>query len=110
MEAYDGIPENAALCHKAGVNVAIHSDSADGVQRLWLEAAKCVRWGMPEDAAIAAITINPAWQIGVDHRTGSLEPGKDADLALFKRHPFDVTTLVDATWVDGVKVFERKEN
>ena len=71
MEAYDGIPENAALCHKAGVNVAIHSDSSDGVQRLWLEAAKCVRWGMPEDAAMAAITItiritNPKWSSGAN--------------------------------------------
>ena len=107
MEAYDGVPENAALCAKSGIRVAIHSDSSTGVQRLWHEAAKCVRWGLPEDEAIRAITINPAWQAGVDNFTGSIEVGKDADLALFSRHPFDVTTRVDATWIDGVKVFER---
>jgi imidazolonepropionase-like amidohydrolase len=108
MEAYDGIPENAALCAKAGIRVAIHSDSASGVQRLWHEASKCVRWGMPEDEAIRAITINPAWQIGVDKSTGSIEVGKDADLSLFAKHPFDVTTRVDATFIDGVEVFERQ--
>ena len=100
---------NAALCAKAGIRVAVHSDSASGVQRLWHEASKCVRWGMPEAEAIRAITINPAWQAGVDKFTGSIEAGKDADLALFSKHPFDVTTRVDGTWIDGVRVYERRE-
>lgn len=110
VEAYDGIPQNAALCTEAGVNVAIHSDSSSGVQRLWHEASKCVRWGMLEDEALKAITVNAAWQIGIEKRTGSIEVGKDADLALFSRHPFDVTTRVDGTWIEGVRVFERGED
>jgi imidazolonepropionase-like amidohydrolase len=108
VEAFDGIPQNAALCAAAGVNVAIHSDSSEGVQRLFVEAAKCVRWGLPEDEALRAITINPAWQLGVHERTGSIEVGKDADLALFSKHPFDVTTRVDGTWIDGRRVFTRE--
>lgn len=108
VEAYDGIPHNAALCSKSGVNVAIHSDSSEGVQRLFVEAAKCVRWGMAPEEAIKSITINPAWQIGVHERTGSIEKGKDADLALFSKHPFDITTRVDGTWIDGVRVYTRE--
>ena len=108
VEAYDGIPHNAGLCAAAGVRVALHSDSAEGIQRLFVEAAKCVRFGMTEEDAIKALTINPAWQIGVHERVGSIEVGKDADLALFSKHPFDITTRVDGTWIDGVRVFTRE--
>lgn len=110
VEAYDGIPQNAAICAADGINVAIHSDSSSGVQRLWHEVSKCVRWGLPEEEALRAITLNPAWQVGVHERTGSIEVGKDADFALFSRHPFDVTTRVDGTWIDGVRVFTREDS
>jgi imidazolonepropionase-like amidohydrolase len=110
MEMLDGIPQNAAILDKAGVNVTIHSDSSDGVQRLWHEAAKCVRYGLPEEAALRAITLGPARILGVEARLGSIEEGKDADLAIFSRHPFDVTTLVEKTLIDGKVVFDRVKN
>jgi imidazolonepropionase-like amidohydrolase len=108
MEARDGIPQNAALCNEAGVLVCVHSDSSEQVQRLWIEAAKMVAAGLPRDEAVRALTLNPAKVIGVEDRIGSLEVGKDADLALFSGDPFSVFTRVDATWIEGKKVFERE--
>jgi imidazolonepropionase-like amidohydrolase len=108
IEAWDGIPENAALCAEAGVRVSIHSDSSEQVQRLWIEVAKMMAAGLPRADAVKALTLNPAWILGVDGRTGSLEAGKDADLALFSGDPFSVFTRVDATWIDGKRVFERE--
>jgi imidazolonepropionase-like amidohydrolase len=108
VEAQDGIPENAALCAAAGVAVAVHSDSSEGVQRLWLEAAKMIAAGLPRAEAVKALTIHPARILGVDARVGTLQVGKDADLALFSGDPFSVATRVDATWIDGRAVFERE--
>ena len=109
LEAWDGIPWNATLASQAGVPVALHSDSPDTVQRLYLEAAKMVRYGMSEQDALEAITLDPARLLGVEARVGSIEPGKDADLALFSRHPMDVYTLVQKTWVDGALVYDRSK-
>lgn len=109
MEAWDGIPENAALMAAKGVRVSIHSDSSDGVQRLWHEAAKAVRHGMTEEQGLKAITYWPASILGLEKRLGSLEAGKDADIAIFSRHPFDIYTLVDMTLVDGKVVFDREK-
>ncbi len=108
IEALDGIPENAALCSEAGVVVACHSDSSEGVQRLFHEAAKMMAAGLPRVEAVRVLTINPARILGVEARVGSLEPGKDADLALFSTDPFSVYTRVDATWIDGRPVFARE--
>jgi imidazolonepropionase-like amidohydrolase len=108
IEAYDGIPQNAALCHEAGVKVSLHSDSSEQVQRLWIEAAKMIAAGLPRAEAVKAMTFNPAAVIGVEARVGSLKEGKDADLALFSGDPFSVLSRVDATWIDGKKVFERE--
>ena len=108
IEAWDGIPENAALCQAAGVRVCVHSDSSEQVQRLWIEAAKMIAAGLPRGEAVKALTLNPAWVLGVDGRTGSLEVGKDADLALFSGDPFSVFSRVDATWIDGKRVFKRE--
>ncbi len=109
MEAHDGIPNNAALVKSAGVPVAIHSDSANQVQRLYVQAAKTVRYGMSEADALMAITLDPARILGIDKRVGSIEVGKDADLALFSQHPLDVYTRVEQTWIDGVQVYNRAE-
>ena len=87
--------------------MAIHSDSSEGVQRLFTEAAKTLRYGMSEEDALKSITLNPAKLLGIDARVGSIEVGKDADLALFNHHPFDVYTLVERTWIDGELVFDR---
>ena len=108
VEALDGIPQNAALCAEAGVKVCVHSDSSEQVQRLWIEAAKMVAAGLPRAEAVKALTLNPAAVIGVESRIGSLEAGKDADLALFSGDPFSILSRVDATWIDGKKVFERE--
>ena len=107
VEAYDAIPENMELVKDAGAPVALHSDSANTVQRLYTEAAKVVGFGMDEVDALETITLDPARLLGVDHRVGLIKPGYDADLALFSRHPFDVTTLVERTWIDGELVFDR---
>lgn len=107
LEAWDGIPENAGICARAGCPVAIHSDSSDGVQRLWHEAAKCVGRGMTEAEALRAITLGPAEILGVAERVGSLEKGKDADIAIFSKHPFAVGTRVDMTIIDGEVVHDR---
>lgn len=110
IEAWDGIPHNAGMLEKAGVNVTIHSDSSDGVQRLWHEAAKCIRYGFSEAGALRAITLGPAEILGIDSRVGSIEVGKDADLAIFREHPFSVYTLVEKALIDGKVVFDRAKN
>jgi imidazolonepropionase-like amidohydrolase len=107
LEAYDGIPENALLVKQDGGTVAIHSDSADTVQRLYTEAAKLLATGMTEQDAFTTITLDPARILGIDDRVGSVEVGKHADLAVFSKHPLDVYTLVDLTIIDGQIVFDR---
>ena len=107
MESFDGIPQNAALNTDAGVVVAIHSDSSEGVQHLYTEAAKTLRYGLSEAQALEAITLDPARILGVEGRVGSIEVGKDADLALLSKHPLDVYTRVERTWIDGVLVYDR---
>ena len=114
MEALDAIEENIALVDRpAGGCAIVHSDSPEGIQRLNQEAAKALASGrragvaITEDDAIRWITLNPAWALGVDHRMGSLEPGKDADVVLWDRSPFSVYALAEKVWVDGAQVFER---
>ena len=80
-------------------------------QRLYTDAAKLVRYGgISEADALKTITINAAKVVGVEKQVGSLEPGKDADLVLFDRHPFDSFALVQKTWIDGRLVFDRGRN
>lgn len=107
VEAWDGIPHNAALLARKGVRVSIHSDSGNLVQRLYNEAAVAARYGLSEEDALKAITINAATALGVGDRIGSLEVGKDADVAIFTRHPLDMYALVEKTFIDGVKVYDR---
>lgn len=110
VEAWDAIPQAPAILAAKGVRVTMHSDSPDIGQRLFHEAAKCVKYGMAEDEALKTITIHPAWMLGIDSYTGSLEVGKDADIAVFSKHPFDMYTLCDMTFIDGEIVFDRKKN
>lgn len=113
MEAFDGIPENAALVHEAGGRAVIHSDSAEGIQRLNQEAGKALASGqragvsLTEEDAIRWVTMNPAWALGVDHRMGSLEPGKDADVVLWSKSPFSVYAKAERVWIDGLPVYEQ---
>jgi imidazolonepropionase-like amidohydrolase len=115
MEAFDGIPENAALLEQAGARAIIHSDSEDGIQRLNQEAAKAMyagrRIGIPvtREKAIRWITANPAWAIGVDSLTGTLEAGKAADVVIWSGDPFSVYTKAEKVFNDGWLVFDRSD-
>ncbi len=108
LEAYDGIPQNAAMLETAGAKAIIHSDSHTGIQRLNQEAAKARQDGLrvgldiSEDAALRWVTWNPAWALGIQDETGSLEVGKRADLVVWSGHPFSVYSIADLVFIDGV--------
>ena len=108
MEAYDATPYNASIVKREGGVVAIHSDSAKTIQRLYTEAAKVIRYGATEQEVLEMITLDPAKMLGIEKRVGSIEVGKDADLALFSKHPLDVYTRVDMTWIDGEIVYQKE--
>jgi imidazolonepropionase-like amidohydrolase len=113
LEAYDTVRENLALLAEAGVRGMVHSDSASLIQRLNQEAAKSLgagqRAGVPIDrgAALRWITSNPAWALGIENQTGSLEPGKMADVVLWSGDPFSVYSMVDRVYVDGQELYDR---
>jgi imidazolonepropionase-like amidohydrolase len=107
-EAWDAIPWNADLAMKAGVRVAIKSDSDDYMRRLNQEAAKTMRYGgATEDEAMKMITLNPAWIMGVDDKTGSIDVGKDADLVLWTGYPLSTYGVPEKVWIDGDLYFDR---
>lgn len=113
LEAYDGVPLNVAALEWAGVHTMLHSDSAVLVQRLNLEAAMArasaqrVSEEISPEVAIAWITLNPAETLGIADRTGSLVPGKMADLVLWSTDPFSVYAVAEKVFIDGVKVVDR---
>jgi imidazolonepropionase-like amidohydrolase len=110
IEAYDAIPYNAALLTEAGASVCIKSDDAELMRHLNLEAAKMVKYGgVSETQALAMITINPARELGLDRRLGSIEVGKDADIVLFNGHPFDAFSRCELALVEGEVYFQRYE-
>jgi imidazolonepropionase-like amidohydrolase len=109
IEAYDAIPYNAAIMTRAGVVVSMNSDSDERARRLNIEAAKAMRYGdLTEEQALKLITLNPAIQLGIQDRVGSIEVGKDADLAVWTAHPLSVYARVDTTFVDGEVYFDRQ--
>jgi imidazolonepropionase-like amidohydrolase len=110
-EAYDAIPYNAAIMVRKGVLVSLNSDSAELMRHLNTEAAKAIKYGgLSETEALSLITINPAKQLGVDQRVGSIEPGKDADLALFDKHPLSTYAKVEKVFIDGQLYFDREKD
>jgi imidazolonepropionase-like amidohydrolase len=111
LEAFDAIPYNAAIMAGRGVNVSLNSDSPELSRRLYWEAAKAVKYGgVSEDDALEMVTINPAWQLGVDKQVGSIEAGKDADLTVFNAHPFSPEARVEMTIIEGVAYFDRERD
>jgi imidazolonepropionase-like amidohydrolase len=109
METQDATPENAARLNRAGVRVALMTDHPVIEQRYLIhEAARAVRYGLPEEEAYRSVTLNPAWMLGIDDRVGSLEPGKDADIVLFDGAPLSVRSHVARVWIDGTPVYERR--
>ena len=116
MEAYDGIQENIAMVDRPEGSCAIvHSDSDEGIQRLNQEAAKAMMRGqrigldIPPERAIRWITANPARSMGILDQTGTLEPGKMADLVIWSGSPFSVYSLADQVYIDGALIYDRHD-
>ena len=115
MEAYDGIKENIPLVHKAGACAIVHSDSEVGIQRLNQEAAKAWADGkkiginIPEEEAWQWLSLNPAKSLGIDTKTGSLVPGKMADVVIWSGNPFSVYSKADQVYIDGALMYDRSD-
>lgn len=111
MEAFDAIPYNAALMARRGVVVSINSDSAEEARHLNQEAAKTMRYGgLSELEALKLVTLNPALQLGIEKRVGSIDVGKDADLVIYDKHPLSVYAVVQKTLIDGRVYFDRQRD
>jgi len=111
VEAYDAIPYNAALMTKRGVLVSVNSDDAEEATHLNQEAAKSMKFGgLTHDEALRLVTINPAIQLGIDKRVGSIEVGKDADLVIYNHDPLSAYAVVQKTLVDGRVLFDRDKD
>ncbi len=106
FEVYYSTSYNAAILNHYGVVNSINSDSDELIRHLNHEAAKTVKYGgVSELDALKMITINPAIQLGIDKRVGSIEVGKEADFALWSKHPLSIYAIAERTWVDGVTRF-----
>ncbi|MEM7012438.1 MAG: amidohydrolase family protein, partial [Verrucomicrobiota bacterium] len=107
FEVYDAIPYNGAIMHRAGVLTSFNSDSNELATRLNTEAAKAVKYGgVSEEEALKFVTINPAKQLRIDDRVGSLEVGKDADFVIWSASPLSSYARAEQTWIDGRKYFD----
>ena len=110
FEVIDAIPYNGAIMHDRGVVVSFNSDSDELARHMNLEAAKAVRYGgVSEAEALKFVTLNPAIQLRIDDRTGSLEKGKDADFVIWNGHPLSTLSMCEQTWIDGRKYFDRED-
>jgi imidazolonepropionase-like amidohydrolase len=115
MESYDGIPENLAFLQNAGACAMIHSDDQNGIQRLNQEVAKAQAAGrragiaIPDEIAWEWLAINPAKALGIADRTGSLKPGKMADVVLWNGNPLSVYTRPEMVWIDGALLYDSKD-
>ncbi|MBT77449.1 MAG: hypothetical protein CL798_04570 [Chromatiales bacterium] len=108
MEAYDAIAYNAAMMEQRGVLTSLNSDDNNLARRLNYEAAKMQRYGgLNPENALAMVTINPARQLHIEDRVGSLATGKDADIVIWSGDPLSVFTIAETTFVDGQVRFSR---
>jgi imidazolonepropionase-like amidohydrolase len=111
VEAYDAIPYNAAIMTRRGVVVSINSDDAEEATHLNQEAAKTMKYGgLSHDEALKLVTLNPAIQLGIDKRVGSIDVGKDADLVIYNHDPLSAYAVVQQTLIDGRIYFDRKRD
>jgi imidazolonepropionase-like amidohydrolase len=111
VEAYDAIPYNAALMTRRGVLVSVNSDDAEEATHLNQEAAKSIKFGgLSHDEALKLVTLNPAIQLGIDKRVGSIDVGKDADLAIYNHDPLSDYAVVQKTLIDGRVYFDRQRD
>lgn len=110
-EANEAIPYNAAIMTRRGVIVSINSDDAEEATHLNQEAAKSIKFGgLTHDEALKMITLNPALQLGIDKRVGTIDVGKDADLAIYNHDPLSAYAVVQKTIVDGRVYFDRQRD
>jgi imidazolonepropionase-like amidohydrolase len=115
MEAFDGIQENVAFVERAGACAIVHSDDANGIQRLNQEAAKALAHGrraglqMTDAQAWKWLSANPARSLGIYDRTGSLAPGKMADVVLWNGDPFSVYSRPEKVWIDGAMMYDSND-
>ena len=110
-EVQDAIPYNAAIMAEQGINVCINSDDREMGRRLNQEAAKAIKYGgTSEEEALKMVTLNPAKALHIDHRVGSIEAGKDADLVLWSDHPLSVYAVPQNTLIDGRIYFDREQD
>ncbi|MGB0899384.1 MAG: amidohydrolase family protein, partial [Psychrobium sp.] len=107
FEVYDAIPQNACLMNQRGVLTSINSDSPDLQRRLNQEAAKSITYcDMSQEDAWKMVTINPAKQLKIDNRTGSIKTGKQADFVIWDHNPLSVYARAEQTWIDGRQYFD----
>lgn len=111
FEVYYSTAYNASILNANGVNVSINSDSGELIRHLNHEAAKTLRYGdTSRNDALRMITINPAHQLGIDDRVGSIEEGKQGDVTVWNGHPLSVYSVNELTYVDGMKYFDREND
>jgi imidazolonepropionase-like amidohydrolase len=111
FEVIDAIPYAGSLMRDRGVLVSFNSDSSELARRMYLEAAKAVKYGgTPEVEALKFVTLNPAKQLRIDQRAGSLETGRDGDFVLWSKSPLDSATVCLQTWIEGKKYFDRDQD
>ena len=108
LEVYDAIPYNGAIMHQQGINVSFNSDDPELGRHMNHEAAKAIKYGGVEPVdALKFVTLNPAMQLRIDDRVGSLEVGKHADIAVWSGSPLSNLSRCEQTWIDGRKYFDR---
>jgi imidazolonepropionase-like amidohydrolase len=111
VEAMGATPYNPAILSRRGVRVSLNSDSDELARRLYWDAAKAVKYGgVSEAEALRMITLNAAWQLGVDRYVGSLEAGKQADVGIWSGHPLSPQARCEMTLVDGQVYFDRAKD
>ncbi|MGB2669691.1 MAG: amidohydrolase family protein [Candidatus Acidiferrum sp.] len=111
VEAYDAIPYNAAVMTRRGVIVSINSDDAEEATHLNQEAAKTMKYGgLTHEEALKLVTLNPAIQLGIDKRVGTIDVGKDADLVVYNHDPLSAYAVVQKTIIDGRLYFDRQRD
>ena len=110
VEGWDAIPQNAYILWKEGVLVSLHTDNPVIEERDYIEQASIINhYGMPDEAALQAVTINPARILGIDNRVGSIDAGKDADLTIWTGNPLELTSKADQVFIDGKPVYTRQD-
>jgi imidazolonepropionase-like amidohydrolase len=110
IEAYDATPFNTSMLRDAGVNTVVKSDDEELIRQMNLEAAKSMKYGnMPMQSALQMVTLNAARELGLESRIGSLEVGKDGDVATYNGHPFSPFSRVEMTIIEGEIRFQRDQ-